>query len=102
MGDEINGRIAELAARLFELRAVEESNLRALTWIQQSLESIRAGNAPGDADLLLSEIARRFTECAAAADGLTTVRDDAAALLTRVIAIRTARSTSASRAVAAA
>ena len=88
MGDEMNARVAELAARLFELRAAQEADLRALTWIQQSLEGVRTGNTRGDADLLLSEMARRFSEADAATAAIAMQRQTALALLGGLIGRR--------------
>ena len=80
--------LPQLAARLFDLRAGLERELRTLTWIQCSLEGIRAGHACGDPDLLLREIARLFGESAAGAAAGATCRDDIIAMLASIVAER--------------
>ena len=54
--------VSELAACLFDLRSAHEAELRTLTWIQKTLECLRAGRECGDADLLLREMARLIKE----------------------------------------
>jgi hypothetical protein len=85
MVDDVNAQVGELALRLFELRAAQEADLRALTWIQQSLEGIRCGNGFGDTDLLLGEMARRFMEADAASAAIDLRRQAAIDILGRVI-----------------
>lgn len=86
--DEIDTRVGDLAALLFDLRAAQEADLRSLTWIQRSLEGVRTGRSCGDADLLLGEMARLFAESEAAADAATARRRSAVELLLQVIAER--------------
>ena len=80
--------LPELAVRLFDLRAALEREVRTLTWIQCSLEGIRAGHACGDHDLLLREIARLFGESSATAAASTTCREDIMAMLAAIVAER--------------
>jgi hypothetical protein len=81
-------RVADLAALLFDLRAAHEADIRALTWIQRSLEGVRSNRGLGDTDLLLGEMARLFAESQAAATDVHTRRSAAAALLQEVISDR--------------
>jgi hypothetical protein len=90
-GDGVDAQVADLAACLFALRAAQEADLRALTWIQTSLEGVRAGRATGDTDLLLGEMARLLAEAQAAETAVVTQRDAAAELLAHLIAERRAR-----------
>jgi hypothetical protein len=85
---EKNCDLPQLAARLFDLRAVLEREMRTLTWVQCSLEGIRAGHACGDHDLLLREIARLFGESATGVATIAAYRDEAMAMLTTIIAER--------------
>lgn len=78
--------LPQLAVCLFDLRAGLEAEVRRLTWIQRSIEDIRAGRACGDADLLLREIARLLDESAGAASDVAGHRREAVALLTTLIA----------------
>jgi hypothetical protein len=73
----------DLCACLFDLRAAHEAELRMLTWIQRSLEGVRCGQACGDPDLLLREIARRFQEAASSASSLAEHRARALELITQ-------------------
>jgi hypothetical protein len=90
-GDGLDVQLADLAASLFALRAAHEADLRALTWIQMSLEGVRAGRANGDTDLLLGEMARLLDESQAAESDVITQRDAAVELLAHLIAERRAR-----------
>jgi hypothetical protein len=78
--------VSELAACLFDLRTAHEAELRTLTWIQKTLECLRAGRECGDADLLLREMARLMKESEATAAGLAGHRRSAVELLSAVIA----------------
>jgi hypothetical protein len=89
-GDDLD-QVADLAACLFALRAAQEADLRALTWIQTSLEGVRAGRACGDIDLLLGEMARLLAETRAAEGAVMNQRDAAVELLAHLIAERRAR-----------
>ena len=62
------GDLSRLTTTLFDLRSTLEAELRMLTWVQRSLEGIRAGAPCGDVDLLLQEIARLFRESSASSD----------------------------------
>jgi hypothetical protein len=86
--DDLDARVAQLATLLFDLRAAHEADMRALTWVQRNLEGVRSGNAPGDPDLLLGEMARLFTESRLAAADVSTRRQAALELLESVIADR--------------
>jgi hypothetical protein len=88
LSDGRDTRVAELAAALFDLRAAHEADIRALTWIQRSLEGIRTGRAPGDTDLLLGEMARIFSESQACSREVTARREAAVTLLLELIADR--------------
>jgi hypothetical protein len=78
--------VSELAACLFDLRAAHEAELRTLTWIQTTLEGIRANRACGDADLLFREMARLMKDAEGAAGALAAHRKSAVELLSSVIA----------------
>ncbi|HEY6361835.1 MAG TPA: hypothetical protein VIX63_12060 [Vicinamibacterales bacterium] len=78
--------MSELAACLFALRAAHEAELRTLTWIQTTLEGIRANRACGDPDLLFREMSRLIRESEGAAAVLTGHRRSAVELLSNVIA----------------
>lgn len=82
--------VSALSAGLFDLRAALEADLRALTWIQRSLEGVRSGCAPGDPDLLLGEMDRVLTECVAAAERAGVVRVGAIEQLRQIIEARRA------------
>ena len=86
--DEISQQVETLVTLLFDLRAAQEADLRALTSIQRSLEGVRTGRGYGDPDLLLAEMARLFVECQGAADVAAARRRCAVALLEQVIADR--------------
>jgi hypothetical protein len=81
-----SSNLPQLAACLFDLRAGLEAEVRHLTWIQRSIEEIRAGRACGDSDLLLREIARLLEESADASLGVAGYRREAVALLASLIA----------------
>jgi hypothetical protein len=78
--------VSELAACLFDLRTAHEAELRTLTWIQKTLEGIRAGRECGDADLLLREMARLIRESESTAASIAGHRRSAVELLTDAIA----------------
>jgi hypothetical protein len=78
--------VSELAACLFDLRAAHEAELRTLTWIQTTLEGIRANRACGDPDLLFREMARLMKDADGAAAALTAHRRSAVELLSSVTA----------------
>jgi hypothetical protein len=78
--------VSELAACLFELRTVHETELRTLTWIQATLEGIRAGRECGDSDLLFREMARLIRESEGAAARIAGHRRSAVELLSGVLA----------------
>jgi hypothetical protein len=86
--DDLDARVSQLAALLFDLRAAHEADIRALTWVQRSLEGVRSGNAPGDPDLLLGEMARLFSESRSTAADVATRRQAAVELLESVITER--------------
>jgi hypothetical protein len=81
--------IDALAAALFDLRATHEAELRTLTWIQRSLEAMRAGRACGDAELLLREMARLFEDAVLKAPTVACQRQSALDLIASVLADRT-------------
>lgn len=87
-GDEIGRQVERLVAVLFDVRAAQEEDLRALTCIQRSLEGVRTGRGCGDADLLLGEMARLFVECERATERTAAYRRSAAELLEELIAGR--------------
>ena len=78
--------VSELAACLFDLRTAHEAELRTLTWIQRTLECLRAGRECGDADLLLREMARLIKESEGTAASIASHRRSAVELLSAVIA----------------
>ncbi len=78
--------VSELAACLFDLRTAHEAELRTLTWIQTTLEGIRAGRGCGDPDLLFREMARLIKESEGAAASLATHRRSAVELLSAALA----------------
>ena len=78
--------VSELAACLFDLRSAHEAELRTLTWIQKTLECLRAGRECGDADLLLREMARLIKESEGTAANMAGHRRSAVELLSTVIA----------------
>ena len=86
--DDLDARVSQLAALLFDLRAAHEADIRALTWVQRSLEGVRSGSAPGDPDLLLGEMARLFSESRLAAAEVAARRQEAIELLDSVVAER--------------
>jgi hypothetical protein len=77
--------VSELAACLFDLRTAHEAELRTLTWIQKTLEGIRAGCACGDPDLLFREMARLIKESERAAASVAAHRNSAVELLSAAI-----------------
>jgi hypothetical protein len=77
--------VSELAACLFDLRTAHEAELRTLTWIQKTLEGIRAGRGCGDADLLFREMARLIKESEGAVASIATHRRSAVELLSAAI-----------------
>ena len=77
--------VSELAACLFDLRTAHEAELRTLTWIQKTLEGLRAGRECGDADLLLREMARLIKESEGTAASMAGHRRSAVELLSAVI-----------------
>jgi hypothetical protein len=77
--------VSELAACLFDLRTAHEAELRTLTWIQKTLEGIRAGRGCGDSDLLFREMARLIKESDGAAASIATHRKSAVELLSAAI-----------------
>jgi hypothetical protein len=77
--------VSELAACLFDLRTAHEAELRTLTWIQKTLEGLRAGRECGDADLLLREMARLMRESESTAASMAGHRRSAVELLSAVI-----------------
>ena len=82
-----SSNLPQLAACLFDLRAGLEAEVHRLTWIQRSIEDIRAGRACGDADLLLSEIARLLEQSADTAADVDGYRRDAVELLASMVAV---------------
>jgi hypothetical protein len=94
--------IDTLAAALFDLRATHEAELRTLTWIQRSLEALRAGRACGDTELLLREMARLFEESVVTATAVAYQRKCALDLIAGVIADHTASTSMPTAAIAAA
>jgi hypothetical protein len=86
--DDLASRVSQLAALLFDLRAAREADIRALTWVQRSLEGVRSGTAAGDPDLLLGEMARLFMESRSAAVDVAARHQAALDLLESVIAER--------------
>ena len=78
--------VSELAACLFDLRTAHEAELRMLTWIQKTLEGIRAGRDCGDPDLLFREMARLIKESEGAAASIASHRRSAVELLSAAIA----------------
>ena len=78
--------VSELASCLFDLRTAHEAELRTLTWIQKTLEGIRAGGGCGDSDLLFREMARLIKESEGAAASLAGHRRSAVELLATFIA----------------
>ena len=81
-----SSNLPQLAACLFDLRAGLEAEVHRLTWIQRSIEEIRAGRACGDADLLLREMARLLEASAEAASDVADHRRDAVELLASMLA----------------
>jgi hypothetical protein len=74
--------VSELAVCLFDLRAAHEAELRTLTWIQRTLDTIRAGRGGcGDVELLFREMTRLIKESDGAATALATHRKFAVELL---------------------
>ena len=78
--------VSELASCLFDLRAAHEAELRTLTWIQQTLEAIRAGRACGDPGLLFREMARLLKDSEGATARVAGHRGSAAELLAEIVA----------------
>ena len=93
--------IDALAAALFDLRATHEAELRTLTWIQRSLEALRAGRPCGDTELLLREMARLFEESVVTATTVAYHRKCSLELIAGVIADHTASTVAPSAVVAA-
>ena len=81
-----SSNLPQLAACLFDLRAGLEAEVHRLTWIQRSIEDIRAGRACGDAGLLLREMARLLEQSMDAAADVAGHRRDAVELLASLLA----------------
>jgi hypothetical protein len=88
-----------LSACLFELRAAQEAELRALTSIQCSLERVRSGASVGEAELLLGEMSRLLDQSSMASGTIADRRGHAAELIASIRDQRTPVRTRSSRTV---